>query len=53
LVLSAPQSPAASCVEAITDVILNEDVFKNHKKQSAFAEVLGAIKRNMAGAGAA
>ena len=42
-----------SLLAAITDTILNEDVFKNHKKQSAFTDVLGAIKRNMAGAGAA
>lgn len=53
LVLSCPEAPAAQCIEAITETILNEDVFKNHKKQSAFAEVLGAIKRNMAGAATA
>jgi flagellar biosynthesis protein FlhG len=53
LVLSCPEAPAAQCFEAITETILNEDVFKNHKKQSAFAEVLGAIKRNMAGAATA
>jgi flagellar biosynthesis protein FlhG len=53
LILSAPQSPAAQCIEAIADTVLNEDVFKNHKKKSAFAQVIGAIKRNMAGAGVA
>lgn len=53
LVLSAPQSPSAQCIETICDTVLNEDVFKNHKKLSAFSEVLGVIKRNMAGAGAA
>ncbi|MBN1475609.1 P-loop NTPase [Candidatus Sumerlaeota bacterium] len=53
LMLAAPQSPAAQCLEKIAETILNEDVFKNHKKQSAFAEVIGAIKRNMAGAASA
>ncbi|NUP90134.1 MAG: P-loop NTPase [Candidatus Sumerlaeia bacterium] len=52
LVLSCPQSPAAQCIESIVDTILSEDVFRNHKKPSCFAELIGAIKRNMAGVSA-
>ncbi len=50
LVLAAVHSPAAQCIESIADTVLNEDVFKNHLKAPAFAEVFGAIKRNMVGA---
>lgn len=50
LMLSYPQAPAAQCMKRIVDTILNEKVFVNQKKQSSFADLIGAIKRNMVGA---
>jgi len=52
LLLSYPQSPASLCMKRITETLLNERVFVNQKKQSSFADLIGAIKRNMVGAAA-
>lgn len=53
LMLSYPQSPSALCIKRIADTILSDKVFVNQKKQSSFADLIGAIKRTMAGTAAA
>lgn len=50
LVLSSPECAAAKNILSIADTILNEKVFKNQEKQSSFGDLMGEIKRNMAGA---
>ncbi|MBN1901334.1 P-loop NTPase [Candidatus Sumerlaeota bacterium] len=50
LLLSYPTSPSAQCVKAITDMILSERVFVNTRKESSFQDLMGALRRTMAGA---
>lgn len=50
LMLSYTQSPSANCIRRITDTILSEKVFVNRKKESSFGDLMGALKRTMAGA---
>ncbi len=52
LMLSYPQSPAATCIKRIAETILSDKVFVNQKKQSSFSDMMGAIKRSMVGSAA-
>lgn len=49
LLLDDPNSLAAGNLRAIKETIMNEDIFKNIKKESSFGDVMGAIKRSMVG----
>ena len=50
--LAFPNSSASKNLKQVTDTIMNKDVFENRKKESSFGDLMGAIKRTMAGAGA-
>ncbi|GAB4316350.1 MAG: hypothetical protein Kow0059_08900 [Candidatus Sumerlaeia bacterium] len=49
IILSAPSSASARCIATIADTILNEKVFKNMEKESSFSDLMGVLRRNMAG----
>lgn len=49
LMLEYPYSEAAKCVRAITETILNDKVFVNRNKDSAFGDLMGQLKRTMVG----
>lgn len=53
LMTAFPDCPAAVCVREVVDTIFNRKVFINARKQSSFGDLMGALKRNMAGASAA
>lgn len=52
VMLSHPDCPAAVCVREVVDTIFNRKVFVNARKPSSFGDLMGALKRNMAGAAA-
>ncbi|MCE5231166.1 P-loop NTPase [bacterium] len=49
LMLEYPYSEAAKCVRAVTETILNDKVFVNRQKDSAFGDLMGQLKRTMVG----
>ncbi|MEN6625449.1 MAG: P-loop NTPase [Candidatus Sumerlaeia bacterium] len=49
LMLEYPYSEAAKCMRAITETILNDKVFVNRQKESAFGDLMGQLKRTMVG----
>jgi len=49
LVLEYPFSQAAQCIAAIADTILQERAFKNTRKESSFADLMGALRKTMVG----
>lgn len=49
LMLEYGFSEAARCIEAITETILNAEVFKNDRKESCFDDLMGALKRSVVG----
>lgn len=49
LLLEFPQSEAAKCIREIAEMIMNTNVFVNEKKESSFGDLMGALKRSMAG----
>lgn len=49
VVLAYPQVPVTRCFREIVDTIFNAKVFQNEKKESSFGDLMGALKRNMAG----
>lgn len=49
VVLAYPQSPVTHCFREITNTIFNAKVFVNQRKESSFADLMGALKRNMSG----
>jgi len=51
LLLSFPESSAALSIKRITDTILNDKVFVNMRKDSSFQDLMGAVRRTMAGVG--
>ena len=53
LMLAYPDCPAAVCIREVASTIFNRKVFVNARKQSSFGDLMGALKRNMAGATAA
>jgi flagellar biosynthesis protein FlhG len=50
LVRLFPESKPGRCFEQVVMTLLNEQVFKNRRKESSFEDILGALKRSMAGA---
>ncbi|MBN1515745.1 P-loop NTPase [Candidatus Sumerlaeota bacterium] len=48
--LAFPNCEATKNLELVVDTILNKRIFQNDKKDSAFGDLIGAIKRSMAGA---
>jgi len=53
LMLAYPDCPAAVCIREVVNTISNRKVFVNHRKQSGFGDLMGALKRNMTGTAAA
>jgi flagellar biosynthesis protein FlhG len=49
VVFAYPHAPVTRCFRQITDTIFNGNVFVNDRKESSFADLMGALKRNMAG----
>ena len=49
VVFAYPHGPVTACFREITDTIFNNKVFVNERKESSFADLMGALKRNMAG----
>ena len=49
VVFSYPYSPVSRCFRDIVDTVFNSRVFTNERKESSFADLMGALKRNMAG----
>ncbi len=52
LVCEFPYAPSAQCIAAITETILQERAFKNTRKESSFADLMGALRKTMVGVGA-
>jgi flagellar biosynthesis protein FlhG len=52
VMMSFPDCPAAVCVREVVDTIFNRKVFINAGKQSSFGDLMGALRRNMAGTAA-
>lgn len=50
LVRLYPNSDAGACFESVVSTLLHDQVFVNHRKESSFQDLLGALKRSMAGA---
>ena len=50
LVRLFPDSDASRCFQSVVSTLLHEQVFVNHRKESSFQDLLGALKRSMAGA---
>ena len=50
LVRLFPDSDASRCFRSVVSTLLHEQVFVNHRKESSFQDLLGALKRSMAGA---
>lgn len=50
LVSLYPDSEASRCVHAVVNTILDNQVFVNHKKDSSFQDLMGALRRSVAGA---
>ena len=50
LVIEFPYAPAATCIAAVAETILQERAFKNTVKQSSFSELMEALRRAMVGA---
>jgi flagellar biosynthesis protein FlhG len=50
LVRLFPESPSAQCFETIVQALLHKDSFVNERKESSFQDLMGALKRSMAGA---
>jgi len=50
LVSLYPDSEASRCVHAVVHTILDNQVFVNHKKDSSFQDLMGALRRSVAGA---
>jgi hypothetical protein len=40
---------AARCIHEIANTILNTEVFVNNRKDSAFEDLMGALKRSVVG----
>jgi flagellar biosynthesis protein FlhG len=49
LMIEHPNSEAAKCIRAIAETILNTNVFINERKDSSFGDLMGALKRTVAG----
>ena len=49
LVLEFPFAPASQCIAGIADTILQERAFKNTRKESSFADLMGALRKTMVG----
>ncbi|MBN1868431.1 P-loop NTPase [Candidatus Sumerlaeota bacterium] len=50
LVRMFPESQAAMCFQAVVETLLHGQVFVNQRKHSSFQDLMGALKRTMAGA---
>ncbi|HPB30041.1 MAG TPA: P-loop NTPase [Candidatus Sumerlaeota bacterium] len=50
LLLSMADAPSAQCIQAIARTILDDNVFVNTRKESSFQDLMGALRRTMAGA---
>ncbi|NQU44615.1 P-loop NTPase [bacterium] len=50
LVRLFPKCEASRCFEGVVSTLLHEHVFVNQRKESSFQDLLGALKRSMAGA---
>ena len=50
LLLCYPMAPSAQCIKGITETIMNDKVFMNTRKESSFQDLMGALRRTMAGA---
>jgi len=50
LLVSYPAAPSSRCINEITDTILHDKVFVNQRKESSFQDLMGALRRTMAGA---
>jgi flagellar biosynthesis protein FlhG len=49
LLIDYPQCEAAKCIRAIAETVLNTSVFVNDRKDSAFGDLMGALKRTVVG----
>jgi flagellar biosynthesis protein FlhG len=49
VVFAYPHAPVSRCFHEIVETIMNARVFANDKKESSFADLMGALKRNMTG----
>ena len=49
LLLSYPESPSAKCIKHITETIMHDKIFVNQRKDSSFQDLMGALRRTMAG----
>ena len=49
VVFAYPNAPVSRCFRQIVDSVFNHKVFANERKESSFADLMGALKRNMTG----
>ncbi len=49
VVFAFPHVPVSRNFRQIVDTVFNHRVFTNHRKESSFSDLMGALKRNMAG----
>lgn len=49
VVFMFPHAPVTRCFRQVVDTVFNEKVFVNERKESSFVDLMGALKRNMAG----
>ncbi len=50
LVRLFPQTDASVCFQSVVTTLMHDRVFVNKRKESSFQDILGALKRTMAGA---
>jgi flagellar biosynthesis protein FlhG len=50
LVRLYPDCAASQCFQRVVSTLLHEQVFRNQRKESSFQDLLGALRRSMAGA---
>lgn len=49
VVFAFPHVPVTRCFQQVVQTIFHEKVFMNDRKESSFADLMGALKRNMTG----
>lgn len=49
MLVEYPNCEASKCIRALSDTILNTNVFVNERKESSFEDLMGALKRTVVG----